>query len=81
MAIFLANYSSWGQVINFSSIVDGSTIDYTIGSNPQLKNDGSSSILLAYPAYTGISAVSIPIGGMASVGYPGLYTADKGFFI
>ena len=85
MAIFLTDYSSWGQTINLSSITDMSTVDYIVRSNPQLKNDYSSSVLLAYPVSSGVSAVTIPVGGTASVSYPGSYTAGSpagvGFFI
>ena len=84
MAVFLTNYSGWGQTINLSTITDGSTIDYTVGSDPQVKNDFSSTVLLSLPFGVG-SAVSIPSGGTASVAHPGLYVAGSpangGFFI
>jgi len=76
IAMFLINNSSWGQVINLSSITDRSTTDYIVGSNPQVKNDYSSPVLLAYPVGT-VSAVSIPAGGTAFVGYPGIYGAGS----
>ena len=82
---FAVNNSIQGQtIINLSSIVSGSTIDYIVGSNPQVKNDYQSSVLMTRPSQIG-GPVNIPPGGTASVAYPENYgaggPASKGFFM
>jgi len=91
MAIFLVNYSSWGQrrigseIINLTSIADREVIKFISGTNPQVKNDYASSVLLAYPASSGVSAVTVQAGSFSTISYAGGYSAgspaSKTFFI
>jgi len=90
MALLLVNYSSWGQrrigneTINLTSISDLEVIKFVSGTNPQVKNDYPSTILLALPVGVG-SAVSLPASGITSIAYAGGYSAggpaSKSFFI
>jgi len=90
MAVFLANYNSWGQkrvgteTISFSSIEDQEVIKFVSGTHPQAKNDSQSDVLLDRPSQLG-GAVNIPVGGTASIAYPASYGAgspvSKTFFI
>ena len=91
MAVFLVNYSSWGQrrigseTLDLVSITDGEIIKFISGTNPQLKNGYPSSVLQTFPVGSGISAVTMQPGDVVSISIAGGYTAGspagKGFFI